>query len=539
MNKPDFIFNPLGGLGQIGSNFMLLEANQTNILIDCGILFPSDDCYGLNYLVPNFKDLSHLDYLVITHGHEDHIGAIQHIIDAFPQVKIYAPPFAIHLIRHKLGREVQIEEYRSKTKFLIEDIVFNPVQVNHSIPDTFGLHFHLKDSNHCYFFASDFKIDTQAWTESKFDLEYLNQISTKFTYKYLFADSTNIASQREIGQSEYDVYQELDQIIKGHKGRVIVTSFSSNINRIRSLLEIAKKTNKKVVLYGRAVQNYTKIAHQLGFLPEWEQYARDIEKVNCEEEHIYICSGCQGEFRATLNRVANNTDSHLKIKESDLVIFSSKPIPGNEKNIALMVNKLTELGATIITANDRLVHVSGHAYKNELLALYQAYRPTTIVPIHGESYFLKKHCRYIKESYPQAESIFLLNNQSLIINSDGGHSISEKENPGLLYFLSQRVEVPQVSLKERRKLAQQGAIFLSYDIAKGSYTFTLMGLPIVDEEKLSQFIHQNIIKNNIQCDQEAKVLLRQFFKGFYSVKPECIIHINSLKKSSFRSFFKT
>jgi ribonuclease J len=541
MKPPYFRIKPVGGVGQIGSNMTLVQTSQDTILIDAGILFPYEDFFDINYLIPNMDEIPEPTHLVITHGHEDHIGAVIHVIEKFPKIKVLASPFAAALIRKKCEfnkKPFPVTEYRHFDQLGFNQLTIDPIHVNHSIPETYGLL--IKDISETFslFFISDFKIDFKTIYERPFDFEKLERVTKKVSQKILLCDSTNIMSKTEQTPSEMDLIAPLDEIFKNAENRIFITCFSSNIHRLMTFVSLCKKYNKKLIPHGRSMISYLNTANELGMIPEFNEVIKAAESINPTQENIVVLlSGCQGDFRGTFRRFCIGEDSQFKPIKTDTVILSSKAIPGNEKKISLLLNKLAEANCKIVTSSESMVHVSGHPGRLDLLELFNKYQPTKIIPIHGETYFLRSHVEFIKNLYPKAETHFILNNHDILIDEKGGMNFQQNENIDPILIHGKGIVIEKDKISERRKLACNGSVFLSLKLTSTrakveKYSFSLMGLPLSvsgQEEKFkkfleNQFIHLNF-KDEEQAKEELRVIIRRHLDQILGYKPITTIHL--------------
>lgn len=540
MSQPIIKIKPVGGVGQIGSNMTFLEHNGVRILIDAGILFPYEDFFDIDYLIPDLTKVETPDYLLITHGHEDHIGAIFNIIQAFPNIKIVAPKFAAALIRKKLEFNkrpypVEVINYNSSLKF--NGFSVDYIQVNHSIPDTYGLYFSFDIHHTGIFFVSDFKIDHKTKYEPFFDFAKLKQLSEKHTTKVLLADSTNITSNTHNTPSEFDLIDSFESIFQNLNHRAFVTMFSSNIHRIHTILFLAEKYQFKVVPYGRSMISYINTAIEEGFLPAFEKTLQSADSTkNNQENVIVLLSGCQGDFLGTFRRVSLGEDSLFKVRSTDTFILSSKAIPGNEKKINLLMNKISSFGAKLISPSDMLIHVSGHPGKNDLLNLYQEFMPTDIIPIHGEVHFIREHISFIKSTFPLACPHFVLNFDEVHFNSEMKIQIVEGEKHDPVIFHGNHIVLEKEKISERRKMACNGSIFLSVKLDHlskyKSHLIHLLGIPkIITENRqhFDEFLFNELQKINFKdhekSSEELKISIRRYFDSKLGYKPTTVVHI--------------
>jgi len=436
MKKPSSLFSitPLGGVGQIGSNMTLVKTLEVTILIDAGILFPREECFDINYLIPDFLQLNpEPTILFITHGHEDHIGCILHVLKSFPDIEIHAPLFASALIKSKLkseGLNPFINIYNTQSHLSFHDLELVPIHVNHSIPDTYGVLIANRSLSVCALYISDFKIDDSSPYEKPFDFKKLNQYSRDFKKKILLSDSTNIYAKNTKTNSEGDLIPALDAIIS-KSGRTFATFFSSNIHRLQTFINLAKKHNKKCILYGGALKKYFQIATETGHLTVPDKVMVEAESVDPKKDNLLIlASGCQADLRSTFRRIAVGEDKIYKLTNTDTVIISSKAIPGNERKLTQVLNKIAESGSSIYLSDNYLIHASGHPGKKDLDLLLKAFNPHVLIPIHGESYFLQHFTDFVKQDYPNIMTVKLLN--GVTYNCDDDSTTETHVNEPLL-----------------------------------------------------------------------------------------------------------
>jgi ribonuclease J len=532
---------PVGGIGQIGSNMTLIQGQNDTVLIDAGILFPYEDFFDINYLIPDLSTIPKPSHLIISHGHEDHIGAISHVIKLFPEIKILASPFTAALIRKKLEFNHSphpITEYRHFDQLSFKDFTIDPIHVNHSIPETHGLL--IKDLNDEFglFFISDFKIDHKTIYERPFDFEKLNRLSKNLKRKVLLVDSTNITSNTLKTPSEMDVIPVMDELFQSTDKRIFITCFSSNIHRLMTFFALAKKHGRNIIPHGRSMISYLNTANELGMIPDYDSIIKSADSVSPTQDNVVVLlSGCQGDFRGTFRRFCMGEDSTFKPRIDDLVILSSKAIPGNEKKISLLMNKLSEVGIKIITAQEKLVHVSGHPGRDDLIELYEKFNPTDIIPIHGETSFIRAHIEHIKNNFPTAIPHYLLNFDSLVVTKDFKLFVNagEKRDPIIIHGKSINLEKEKIS--ERRKLACNGAVFISLKISKNlsdveKISFTTQGLPALitkSDEKFTRFLNNYFVQSNFKdldkTNEELRIAVRRYFEPILGYKPQTFIHI--------------
>ena len=540
MSKSILDIQPVGGVGQIGSNMTRFIGENTNIIVDAGILFPSEDFFDISYLIP---DLSELDNnpptdLVITHGHEDHIGAIIHVINRFPDIQIFAPRFATLLIRKKLDYakiSKKIHEYLPETVLEFNDFNIYPIHVNHSIPDTFGLLVKDKENRQCTLMVSDFKVDSNSPYEKEFDFKKLISLSKDCETRIILADSTNIISTNLNTPSEGMILPNFKAIFKQDYENIYLTCFSSNVHRVMSVIEAAKESGRRVLLYGRSMISYAQSAVERGLMDESDFYTDQASLPN-KNKLVVLLSGCQGDFRGTFRRVAKGEDTHFKPTARDLFVLSSKSIPGNEKKISLLENEITEKGIDIISAREQLIHVSGHPGKNDLLTVYNNYQPDYIVPIHGESLFIKKHIEFVREQYPKAKAIQLSNFDQLSISNRLEVSLTKVSPLQPILIHGKGIEIERENISKRRKLATLGSIFISIKTdsllkRKVQFEFTFDGLPNSFKEKADEF--SELLNNELtgrkvklldKTADEIRISVRRYAHNLLGYKPITVVH---------------
>ncbi len=524
-----FQITPLGGLGKVGGNSIIIGDNSTGFLIDAGIEFPYESAYGIDYLVPSFDQYLIPETLVITHGHEDHIGAIPYLLSIKPDIKIYAPPFAASLIRHKLNYlklSCQVKTYNAFEAIEINSYKVIPIPLPHSIPDNFGLL--IKAPDVCCFYASDFKLNNNSSTKNS--LEQLANLSRGYKQKILMADSTNILEQTAIDDSV--IKNNISNTIEDATGRVLVTCFSSNIGRIESLVEVAKKTKRKIIPYGKSMKSYIDCACDHKYLDEkcfTSAESTDLDAPNS----IILISGCQGDFTSTLKRIASGDDPSIQPTNSDTFIYSAKAIPGNESQINHIFDLLSTKGVKIISSNSIAVHTSGHPARDQLLQLYKSFTPNIIIPVHGSHYHLKTHASHCEQVYPSAKSYILKNGDSFTLDPKQSVTIGNGFKP---YFIQAGQIISPPVIKQRRKMASLGVVILSIRIdtirsRQLKFDFSLMGLPELSTENSDKFtsviqgyFRKNKVKDFDSTRSNLTATIRTFFKGFINIKPVIVIH---------------
>ena len=534
--KSLFSIEPFGGVDEIGSNMTLIATHNYNIIIDVGILFPYEDFFDINYLIPDFSKIEDDKELIIifTHGHEDHIGASAHFFAKFPHAKAYAPAFAKALIHKKLAEAnlgQKIELITEDLNLHFDNLEFSFVHVNHSIPDTYGVLFRDNQKVYSACFISDFKVDLDPVYEKPINFSKIIEWYQGHQHKLFFADSTNILNPSKT-PSEKALIPALAKLI-AEKRRTFITLFASNIHRIQSIYDACLEHGKKLIVVGRSTNFYIEVAKSLGHLPLSMKYydIDQVEDLNAAN-NVFIISGCQGDFRSALRRFAFKENNKLKPTKGDLFVFSSKTIPGNEKKVNRVMNELTKAGVDIITASDELVHASGHPAQEDLKIFIDTCKPNTYFPIHGESFFLERHFQFIKKFYPHINPI-LIHNFEKILFSDNEIKIIPQESHEPLLIHGKAIEIERERISERRKLATLGSIFISFTKENEKFSFTLKGLPsLVDEFTpkvesllLRLFRAELRKKNDDEIAEEMRIYTRRFYNSHLGYKPVVIVHI--------------
>lgn len=502
-------------------------------IIDCGILFPYEDTFSINYLIPNFQEIEKPQKVFITHGHEDHIGALPHLIEKFPGLNIQAPAFASSLIRRKCDFFPRSLEFNLKSSTESDDfygLEIHYIQVNHSIPDTYGLLLVDKKNDLSVFYISDFKVDPKAKLEPYFDFSKLENLTQNISQKYLLADSTNITSSNKKTPSEEDLLPSLEHHLSRDNKRVFVTTFSSNIHRLKNIVDLSQKNGRKVIFYGRSMQNYWQTAYELGIVAEPSAFS-DVEDFKSHPDHKYtiLVSGCQGDFRSTFRRICYGHDSYFKPNETDLFLLSSKAIPGNEKKITMCLNELSRYGVEVVTANDDLIHASGHPGKEDLRIVLENYNPSKYIPIHGETFFLARHKKWLKDEFPSIQSHILLNHQTFDFIKEQILSLDideESTQPLIVHGNGQFLSREEV--KERRKIAEAGKVIISYSGTESKVLqikSELLGIPLGGGyDKKFFFDHINkVVRKNFKgsktSEEQVRIQSRKVFKDILGIKP--------------------
>lgn len=453
---------PLGGLGEVGMNSLLLEDGDDALLVDCGVMFPDQEV-GVDFIHADFEQAvrlgSRLRAVVITHGHEDHIGAIPYLL-AQCRVPVYAPPFALELVRerlleHELGFEADLRPTTPRLPFRVGNIEVEPIRVTHSIPDATALAF--RTSAGIVVHSGDFKVDLNPADGRQFDLQRLSEIGSEGV-TLLLSDSTNI-EMPGISRGEKDVADELDRSVReAGSGRVFVSLFSSNLLRLQAVVDAAERSGRRIALVGRSLVRNVEAALRCRLLRLAPTHVVPAERVReyPSSQILVVISGTQGEPRSALTRLSLGEHRHLALDPGDTVILSSRHIPGNELAISRVIDNLARLGARVVHVGNRpAIHASGHAHRAEQALMIQLVCPRFFVPIHGNYQHLTLHARMAREMGIEG-TLLLENGQSAEVERDAmrrGESVPVERihRDGLSGV------APQV-LAERRTLGEGGIV---------------------------------------------------------------------------------
>ncbi len=412
----------LGGLNEVGKNTYCIENESTLIMIDAGVKFAEADIPGVSYVIPDYTHLKEerhkIKGLFITHGHEDHIGGIPFLLQRVHIPYIFAPKLAMALIKHKLEemntrvQTTKLIEYDGDSVFNIDDFEISFFHVTHSIPDSYGIK--IKTPQGTIVHTGDFKIDLTP-VDHDIDLNKIAKIGDEGV-DLLLADSTN-AEKEGYTQSEKSVISSINDIFRTTEGRLIISTFSSNISRIQQIVEAALRYGRKIAIFGRSMESNIAAARSFGYIkiPDSSIIKPEELRKLAPGETLILCTGSQGEPLAALSRIAYNQHRQIKINFGDTVVFSSSPIPGNTAAINKVVNQLTRNGA-IVLVNSVLnqLHASGHPCKQELRLMQKLIHPTYFMPIHGEYHMLKLHADVAVECGMKEDNTFICDNGDVV-----------------------------------------------------------------------------------------------------------------------------
>ncbi len=469
---------PLGGVGEIGKNMMALEQGDDMIVIDAGLMFPDEEMLGIDLVIPDIAYLrerrAKLRGILLTHGHEDHMGALPYVLREFIDVPVYGTKLTLGLMRtklreHKLADKVDAREFEPGRPFEVRGFRVTPYSVCHSIPDAVG--FAIETAIGIVVHSGDWKFDYTPVSERPTDFAALAAIAARGV-ALLMSDSTR-AEVPGYTPSERHVGELFDSIMARAPGRIITTTFASNISRIKQIVDIAAVWGRRTAIIGRSMENYTKTARDLGYLtfPEGSLIQpKEIDKLP-DQEVCIITTGSQGEPTSALSRMALGDHRHVAVKEGDTVVMSSTPIPGNEELVSRTIDNLFKLGAEVVYDPGARPHVSGHASQEELKLLLNILRPTYFVPIHGEYRMLVRHARMAIDVGVDPKNAFVITNGDVLEIDPHGARLGTKVPAGVVYVDGMGVgDVSQSVMRDRWSIGSDGffLVVLTIDRQTGS-----------------------------------------------------------------------
>ena len=463
---------PLGGLNEIGKNITLIECDNDIVICDCGMTFPEDEMLGVDIVIPDItyleKNKERIKGIVLTHGHEDHIGAIPYVLKKI-NVPIYGTRLTLGLLENKLKEhnlkpKMHVVNFNDKVR--LGKIVVEFIRQCHSIPDSAALAFHTPAGVIVH--TGDFKIDFTPIMGGVNDLNRFAELGDKGVL-CLLAESTNVErkgytlSERVVGETFRTIFHEYTE------NRIIVATFASNMQRIQQIIEAAEKHGRKIVLSGRSMINNVKVAKDLGYLRVKDSSIIDINKMNKydDSEICIITTGSQGEPMSALTRIAYNEHRKIQLTPNDLIILSAHPIPGNENAVSKVINKLIELDAKVIYESLGEIHVSGHACQEELKLIHSLLKPRYFIPVHGEQRHLKLHAQLAESMGMNSKNIFIMNNGEVLeLDKRKAEIVDEVTSGNVLVDGLGVGDVGNIVLRDRKHLSEDGLIIVVLTLSK-------------------------------------------------------------------------
>ena len=464
---------PLGGLGEVGKNMTAYEFNHEILIVDAGMMFPRNDMLGIDYIIPDYEYLrgkaNKVVGIVITHGHEDHIGAIHHLLNDIP-APVYATPLTLGLIEVKLARNNALGKASLNKVQAGSSVEIGPFKVEffhicHSIPDAVGLG--ITTPAGLVVHMSDFKFDHTPVDGWPTDYAKLAEFSRRGV-DLLLSDSTN-AERTGWTPSEMVIGPAFDKVFTEAKGRVIVATFASLISRVQQVADATKKHGRRMALAGPSMIDNVKIARKLGYLDIADELLVPIDQALKMQDHkiVLMCTGSQGEPSSIVGRLSAGTNRQFDLKPGDTVVLSSHPIPGNEETISKTINRLLRRGAEVIYDAIAPVHVSGHAAQEEQKLLFGLVQPKHFIPIHGELRQLKRHAKLAIEVGIPAEGVIVVENGQIVELSGGRIKLGERIPGGYIFVDGESIgEVDHDIMRERGKLARNGIFLIDISVDK-------------------------------------------------------------------------
>ena len=458
---------PLGGLGEVGKNMTAIKCNDEILIIDAGLLFPDEELLGIDIVIPDFSYLLEnrdmVKGIVITHGHEDHIGALSYLLREI-DVPVYSMKLTIGIIESKLTESTFVSNPRlhvvkPRQEFKVGSFRVELIRTCHSIPDAVAVAVHTPYG--VIFHSGDFKFDQTPVDGQGMDYQRIAELGNEGVLA-LLSDSTNV-ERAGYSPSEKTVGENLEHLFRAAKERIVVATFASNVHRIQQVINAAVAYGRKVAITGRSMVNIAEVAQEIGYLNVPEGTLIELEEIDHypRNQIVLLTTGSQGEPMSALSRMATSDHRQVRIEAGDTVILSASPIPGNEKLVAKVIDQLYRLGAIVVSGSNNGVHVSGHAYREELKMLLNLVRPKYFIPAHGEYRMLVKHKQLAIEVGIPGENVFIAENGSVIdLNQEHGE-ITGKVTAGRTLIDGLGVgDVGNIVLRDRKQLSQDGIVIV-------------------------------------------------------------------------------
>ena len=539
----DLVFIPLGGSGEIGMNCNLYHYKNSWIMIDLGVMFGNSNLSSNELIMPNIDFLTmnnvKLDGLILTHAHEDHIGAVPFLYEKLGRFKIYTTSFTASVLRRKFDsfgiKEINIELLNYNENITIGKFNIETLALTHSIPEPNAIIIRTEKLN--IFHTGDWKIDPTPLVGNPIDQTKLHDLKNE-GMAIMVCDSTNVFNENPSG-SENDVREELRQIFsKKNKNKTIITCFASNIARLETILKVSNEFNKCCVFLGRSIHRIYESAKENNYLKNLNNIISEKESTSISEDNlVIICTGSQGESNAALSRLVDNKNRFIEIFNDDLVIFSSREIPGNEKKISELKNKLLKKKVRIIDSKISKIHVSGHPSKKELKQMYEWISPNTIIPVHGEFKHLSEHANFAKKNGIKKQ--VLVENGDVVLLENNNSRIIDKAFSGRILLKGNKTfSLENSFLKNLKIVSSEGEIFVNVilDLDNKLLTEPVIFCPTVTDKNelvgdLKNLISEQLIKmaSKSLTDQilsdELKKIVRSYIKKSIGLKPLTYIEI--------------
>ena len=541
--KSDLVFIPLGGSGEIGMNCNLYHYKNSWIMIDLGVMFGNSNLSSNELIMPNIDFLTKnnikLDGLILTHAHEDHIGAVPFLYEKLGRFKIYTTSFTASVLRRKFDsfgiKEINIELLNYNENITIGNFSIETLALTHSIPEPNAIIIRTEKLN--IFHTGDWKIDPTPLIGNPIDQTKLHDLKNE-GMAIMVCDSTNVFNENPSG-SENDVREELRQIFSNkNKNKTIITCFASNIARLETILKVSNEFNKCCVFLGRSIHRIYESAKENNYLKNLNNIISEKESGSISEDNlVIICTGSQGESNAALSRLVDNKNRFIEIFNDDLVIFSSREIPGNEKKISELKNKLLKKKVRIIDSKISKIHVSGHPSKKELKQMYEWISPNTIIPVHGEFKHLNEHANFAKKNGIN-EQVLVENGDVVLLENNNSRIIEKVFSGRILLKGNKTFSLENSFLKNLKIVSSEGEIFVNVILNLDNKLLTepIIFCPTVTDKNelvddLKKLICEQLIKmasksltEQILSD-ELKKIVRSYIKKSIGLKPLTYIEI--------------
>jgi len=499
---------PLGGMQEIGKNMLVVEYNNSIIVIDCGLMFPDEDMLGIDLVIPDIsylvKNKEKIKGIILTHGHEDHIGALPYVLKQI-NVPLYGTKLTLGLVENKLKEHTMLPDVvmniiKPKDVIKLGDFKVEFIKTNHSIADSVALAIHTPVGIIVH--TGDFKIDYQPVDGELIDLHRFAELG-KEGVLVMLADSTNVERQG-YSMSESTMGNSFTELFRNAKNRILVATFASNIHRIQQIINASINSGRKVAISGRSMVNVINVASELGYLTIPDNVLIDIDDIDRYPANkiTIITTGSQGEAMSALTRMASSSHRKVDIMPGDTVIISATPVPGNEKLVSRVINQLFKRGAEVIYEALADVHVSGHAYQEELKLMQALVKPEYFIPVHGEYRHLIQHAQLAEKMGIPKEKIFIVDNGTVIEFTNGKGRISGTVMAGSVLVDGLGVgDVGNIVLRDRKHLSQDGLIVVVVTLSKES-GFVVAGPDIISRG----FVY---VRESEDLMEEAKTVIKE------------------------------
>lgn len=543
---------PLGGLGEFGRNMTVFEYHDQYLIVDCGILFPDSNMIGVDYIIPDFTYLlgkeSKIVGIILTHGHEDHIGGISYLFDVLDQVPIYTTALTAAMTEAKLARGNKLSKTKINIKNAGDEFDLGPFHIElfhmtHSIPDSVGLA--VGTPAGLIVMSGDYKFDQTPIDHWPSDFAKLAELGKRGVLA-LLSDSSN-AERPGNTPSEMEINRNFEEVFTKAKGRIIISSFASLISRLQQVSTIARRHKRRICIVGTSMVDNVNLAKKLGYLDLPEESVISIEQaLNLPDREVLImCTGSQGEATSILGRLSQGKYNAFSVKKGDTIILSSSPIPGNEENISAVINRLYRLGANVIINSVLSVHVSGHACQDEMKLLMNLVRPKYLVPIHGELRHLYAQAKVGRAVGIPEQNIIVIEDGQTLLFRDGKCSLGEKVPAPLVFVDGSGVgDVTLDIMHQRENLSESGIVIVTLLMDKNSgglikepqlvFSGIMSESDKMDaEEDLKRLIIERCnkllaAKNNASLEKDVQQIIRKYFFNAIRRSPWAFVNIYTI-----------